>query len=274
MPIVLPLHGAELGQGSLGLRELMEDAKGTWMIERTYSPAHFLEGDLSVSNEQYTLDAKNGKVEVWTDRDPRPELKKRLDAELRARFRAAQLVSKKPFELASPSISFHRPDGGRDIFVTAEPCVMKMSAKADVRVTDKDGNVTSDSRAERIEHKRSLGDLAAGSVDKKDVVAKGILDSFQNAIDNPDKFLVHLYEIGDALSTKFGGKKQPTTELGVSRGDWNKLGGLSNDAPLREGRHVGKKLDELRDATPDERDTAMRIAEKMVEGYLRWLDRE
>ena len=88
---------------------------------------------------------------------------------------------------------------------------------------------------------------------------------------DPDDELVHLYEIRDALSTKFGSEKAARNALKISYDNWSRFGQLCNDEPLRQGRHRGKKY-EARDATNAELSEARRIAQAMIEGYLRYLD--
>ena len=79
-------------------------------------------------------------------------------------------------------------------------------------------------------------------------------------------------ESGD-LRDSFGGQKAAYAALGLSRRDWSRLGRLANDEPLRQGRHRGKKMGQLRDATPDELKEAQAIAVAMIEGYLKYVQR-
>ena len=80
--------------------------------------------------------------------------------------------------------------------------------------------------------------------------------------------------LSDALSLKFGGKKAVISALKtISQSDWSWFGNLCDEEPLRQGRHRGKKYSELRDATDDELSRARGIAQAMIEGYLRYLDK-
>jgi len=250
----------------------MENSKETWLIEWTYSPNDFFEEELAFSTKQYRLSACEGKVRALLRQDPRPDLCKQLDAELRARFKGVQLVSQKPYDLSRPYVTHCKPDGSRSIFVNVESLVVAVaSITADIRITNKDGEVIADSRVERIKRKRSLGDLAAQYA-TNDTTAKEILESFHKAIVEPENCLRHLYDIRDALDQKFGNGKETRMALNLSRAQWDNLGRLANKEPLRQGRHPGKRLEELRDATPDELHTAKKIAVEMVEKYLRYLD--
>ena len=157
-----------------------------------------------------------------------------------------------------------------DIFVELEPAVLRVSAgSVDTQVTDQHGNVVSDSRQDRIDRKRSLADLV--STHSGDGLLNALLASYQNSVRDPDNELVHLYEIRDALSTRFGGKEGMRTALAVSPSDWSRLGQLCNDEPLRQGRHRGRKGAALRDATHSELEEARTIARSMIEKYLQSL---
>ncbi len=94
------------------------------------------------------------------------------------------------------------------------------------------------------------------------------------AVNEPNNELVHLYEIRDALSTKFGGENAARTKLAISNANWSRLGQLANSAPLRQGRHRGKKVGELRDATESELKETRNIARNMIEAYFDYLEKQ
>ena len=83
---------------------------------------------------------------------------------------------------------------------------------------------------------------------------------------------MHLYEVQEAVATKFGGVGAARIALGVSRASWSRLGQLANDEPLKQGRHRGKKVGNLRDATEGELNEARSIARFVVESYLTWFN--
>jgi hypothetical protein len=170
--------------------------------------------------------------------------------------------------LSKPTIVRVRPDGGKDIFVELDPAVLRLSAGlVDIRVTDQNGNIVSDSRKDRIDRKRSLADLV--STYHSDLLLGALLTSHRNSVLDPDNELVHLYEIRDALSTRFGGERDTRAALAVSDSDWSRLGQLCNNEPLRQGRHRGKSGAALRDATHSELEEARAIARSLIEEYLR-----
>ena len=83
---------------------------------------------------------------------------------------------------------------------------------------------------------------------------------------------MHLYEIRDALCTKFKGEHPTRAALGIGRTEWSRFGALCNDEPLRQGRHRGQKAGALRDATESELIEARGIARAMIEAYLQYLE--
>jgi hypothetical protein len=245
-----------------------------WLIEWTYTPTGFFEEPLQVQHEHYELTIKEGKAIAKINPacgDPRPTLRDQLDAELNSRFIGAQLVSGKPFKVSLSSIHNEKPGGGKNIFVEVSELIGVFDIQADIRIVGKDGNVIADNRAERIKRTHSLADLAAKCA-RTDEVAKKILQSYKNAIDDPDDLLVHLYEIRDALQMHFGGRKKAKEALKLTEAQWDCLGRLSSAEPLKQGRHRGQHLSGLRDATKQELDAAMTAAQTMIENYLRSVD--
>jgi len=247
-----------------------------WIVEWTYSPPDYFEKRFRIDNEQYELTIQNGKVEAIINAehgDPRPELRDQLTTYLRFMFIGIQLISHKPYELSRSSVYCSHPDGKRVIFLEPEPIVATTSVSVDLTIKDRNGNVIADSRSERIEKKRFLAILAA-THSGRDLTARRILQSYSNSVKDPDNELIHLFEIRDALAEAFKGKKNATNALNVSKTRWEGLGKLANNTPLRQGRHRGKKLSELRDATKEELNKARSIAREMVVNYLQYLEEQ
>jgi len=141
------------------------------------------------------------------------------------------------------------PDGRKDITIFPEPIVITVSVgEPDIIVKDKDGNVISDSRHERIQKKQKLAELAE-KYRQKDSVVASVLRSYNEAVNDPDNELVHLYEIRDAIAKHLGGESAAQSVLGISGKQWSRLGRLANDEPLKQGRHRGKNPGVVPDAT-------------------------
>ena len=101
-----------------------------------------------------------------------------------------------------------------------------------------------------------------------------MLKSYNASVNDPNNELVHLYEIRETLSKKFGGETVTREALGISRNEWSRLGQLANKEPLKQGRHRGKDVGQLRDATEGELKEARTIARALIEAYLKYLDRQ
>lgn len=89
---------------------------------------------------------------------------------------------------------------------------------------------------------------------------------------DPQNEFTHLYEILDALRTKFGRKGRAYSHVGLTKDQWGRLENLANEAPLFQGRDRGAKIGQLRDATPAELDEAREIAKRMIQGYFDCLE--
>jgi hypothetical protein len=89
---------------------------------------------------------------------------------------------------------------------------------------------------------------------------------------DPNNELVHLYEIRDALSVKFGGDNSARAAIAITASQWSRLGQLCNNDPLRQGRHRGKTGEALRDASEGELVEARGIVRAMIEAYLQYLE--
>ena len=125
----------------------------------------------------------------------------------------------------------------------------------------------------KIEKKQSLADLVE-KYRPHDKLLASMLASHHAAVHDPANELVYLYEIREALATHFGGEAKVRAILPISASDWSRLGQLANDQPLRQGRHRGKRIGELRDANETEIKEVRRIALVMIEAYLDYLENQ
>lgn len=242
-----------------------------FLLEWTFTPADLFEERTEFPFQGGVFVVEAGKVEARIPEDaysPDHSLRTELHEELSARFLAAQVLGHKPFTLTKPSVTRLHPDGRKDAWLFAEPATLTLTGgNADFILTDAAGNVTRDTKKERIDRRNGLANAAASSAD--DPVVNSILRSYSAAVNDPGNELVHLYEVRDALATHFGGKDNALQALKVEADSWSMLGRLANDEPLAQGRHRGKKLGTLRDATKEELQTVREIARSLIEAYLK-----
>jgi hypothetical protein len=201
-----------------------------------------------------------------------PDMREELHNALNDRFLGVLLLTHRAYELSRSTMTRVNPGGRREIFCEPETGRFVISGSTvDFRVTDNEGSVIADSKRDRIEQKKSLGELIASHC-SEDILLPLLLRSYQAALRDPNNELVHLYEIRDALSGRFGSDTR--TALDISRPKWSRFGCLCNDEPLRQGRHRGRTGGALRDATEGELIEARDVARVMIEAYLQYLERQ
>ena len=245
------------------------------VFEWNFSPPDYFEVPIEIVRDDYTLTIANGKAEARLDSaayEADPLIRQTLHEGLNDRFLGVQLLTHRAYELSRSTMTRVHPDGRKDFFLEAEPARIVITGHpVDFQVRDKDGNIIADSKRDRIEKKRSLADLVS-TYRASDETLASLLRSHDAAVRDPNNELVHLYEIRDALSVKFGGDSEARSTLGISSGDWSRFGLFCNNEPLRQGRHRGKTGAALRDATEPELVEARRIARGMTEAYLLHLE--
>ena len=244
------------------------------LLEWTFSPPDYLDEPIEIVRDDYSLTIAEGKAEAKIEPshfDAHPTMRQELHNELHYRFRAMELLKHKVFELSSSTMVRVHPDGRKDFFVKLESATLRITAGAlDFQVLDPNGNIVVDTKQERIENSKQLAGLFSSYSD--DEIVRTMFGSFNAAMRDPNNELVHLYEIRDALHTRFGRDKAVKLRLGISNDEYRRFGEICNDLPLKQGRHRGKKIGELRDATHEELTEARNIARTMIEAYLQFLE--
>lgn len=230
-----------------------------------------------IKRATYVMTIDNGKVEARVDPatyDQEGKMQNHLHNVLNDRFLGAQLFTHKVYSLSKASMYSLLPDGRKASSLVLESSDHALlTERVDIVKMDKDGNIVSDSRKERIEKEKRLSEFIE-KYRPKDKVLAAMLASHQMSVEDTSNVLVHLYEIRDALSDKFGGADNARAELTITKANWSRLGKLANDEPLRQGRHRGKQVGELRNATESELEEARSIASTMIENYLEYLEKQ
>jgi hypothetical protein len=167
------------------------------VLEWSFSPPDYFEEAIHIERETYSMTIDNGKVEARIDPaayDREYKMRDKLREELSAYFLGAQLLAHTPYKLSGASSMYRlHPDRRRDVTVFPETCHITVSIGIpDIIVAkDKDGNIVSDSRRDRIEKRKKLAELAAKYRPQNKVVAS-ILASYNMAVNDPSNELVHL----------------------------------------------------------------------------------
>lgn len=247
----------------------------TVQLEWKYSPETYLEEPILIPFAGGDLEIKDGVAIARID----PELyhadstiREALTRQIESRLHAVMIMTHKDFELSKPFRADIRQDGKRNHFIEVDSCVMTMSVgRVDLIVQDKHGNIVLDSKRERLDKQKRFAFL----VDKhrhSDATLDQMLISYQESVKDPDDELVHLYEIRDCLSEKFGAKKNAIQKLGITTVEWDEIGELANSLPLKQGRHRGKAAGALRDAEIAELEKARKTVAYLIEKYLEYLE--
>lgn len=247
----------------------------TVQLEWKYSPETYLEEPISISFEGCDLEIKDGiaiaKIDPYlyhTD----STIRERLTQKIESRLHAVQILTHRDFQLSKSNRIDIREDGKKNHFLELESCVQTMSLRVvDLIVKDKNGNIVSDTKRERLDKQQYFATL----IDKhrnSDATLDQMLKSYQKSVKDPSDEFVHLYEIRDSLIKRFESKKNAIHKLGITVTDWDEIGELANDLPLKQGRHRGKAVGALRDANMVELENARKSVAYLIEKYLEYLE--
>jgi hypothetical protein len=245
----------------------------TTIIRWTFEPQDFREDSWRSSGGEYEFKPRGGKIEIEVptealDRDP--ALVECLHREVDARFVAELLVTHRCYRLAPPSIERMLPGGGRQKPMVPHVVEPEIIMVVGSQVVGKDGLVKPDPlEAARLARINQFTDLFS-AVPANDSVGWALIKSYEAAVNEPQNELWRLYEIRDALQAEFRSAASAQNELCIKEADWRRLGKLANDEPLNQGRHRGKTMGHLRDATREELEEARAIAVMMIEAYFRY----
>lgn len=247
----------------------------TVILEWDFSPLNYFEEHIEISRENYVMSIDTGKVTATIDYaifNENPSLREELQESLNNRFLGVQVISHAPYELSNSKMIHIDADGHKHIFIELNSAVLVMTGgSVDLQVKDKDGNIISDSKRDRVERKKNLAELIAKHKPNDPQVA-ALLHSYHTAVTDPNNELVHLYEIRDALTKKFGNASNAQMRLAITKSQWSRLGALCCTLPLKQGRHRGSFTGLLRDASENELKETRNISLAMIEAYLQYLE--
>ena len=242
----------------------------------SYTPTDFFETTFETDRGPFHFQIQGGEITVSiTDEhvDVDEAIIRQVYNELEDIFMGAQIVVHKPFNLPRDHTTYRkRPDGEEDIAVSVSASTnVFLAAKVDITLTDKNGNVVADTRADREAKVKKVAELS-WKYRRRDDTADAILNSYKAAVEDRNNYFIHLYEVIEALVKKFGSNNAVRDVLGISRTQLRRLHYLANEAPLEENRHRGYHHNELRKAAQDELEDGRNIARALIVSYLEYLD--
>ncbi|MBE3124775.1 MAG: hypothetical protein IMZ57_03860 [Acidobacteria bacterium] len=241
-------------------------------IQWVYTPADFFDGKIEHDCGNYSVEIEGGHATARMSAAfyrPGGDFQHALAEKLRSYFRLWQLDRRRVFEIRGPLARRIHPDGTTDITIVLDSVVCVSEVGTPNLISTDANGVVHDARCEHFEAMKILVELRLPHA--SDPTVRRMLDSFDAAIRYPGNELVYLYEVWDALQTKFRRNKKGRKALGISRRNRSRLTNLANKEPLNQGRHRGR-FDTLRDATIDELAEARNIAKEMIEKFLLYLD--
>jgi len=266
------LYGADFPESQL-MQYSVTDIKAV-LLEWTYTPKNYLEEPISILFDGGTLQIKQGNASATIDPQAYQAdaaIREQLTGKIESRLLSVQIMTHRKFELSKASRTDIRKDGKKHHYLEVDSVVQNTTMESvDGVVKDKDGNIVSDTKRERLEEREWYATL----IEKfrfSDTTLDQMLQSYQASTSDPDNELVHLYEIRDSLASKFGSKKSAVSQLNISNKQWDVIGELANHSPLKQGRHRGRSAGTLRDAEVAELEEAEKSVGLLIEKYLEYL---
>lgn len=240
------------------------------VLEWSYEPADFFEESEKLDWLDGEIEIKNGAVRGVFDAshyERGRDFRDQAHEALLSYFLAQQVQNDKSYSLSSASLSREYADGRRDVTAFANSLQMKVSlSKPDVVIRDAAGNIVSDTKAERLKRQKEFR-RQVSLLRPNDGTLRRILQSYNNALADPENILIHLYEIRDAIAVEYGTETAAKSAVSASSSDWSKFGRMANNDPLLEGRHRGKHTG-LRALNADELAFVKSFSRSLIEGYV------
>src|SRR5690606_18944206 len=241
------------------------------MIEITwqYEPHSYFESDFTADVHSGSIALAGGVATFIAESDSADPklLVEDASAELKALLELRAILTERAYSLSEPRFTRIDSDGRRHatLFVDSASHALVVD-NIDLIIRDADGRIIGDSKAERIaQHTSYVTDMVQKYLASETL--RAMVTSFTASLKDPANSLVHLYEVRDAAAKHFGDAAAARRALGMSNGDWRRLGELANDAPLAEGRHRGRSTAELRKATEEELGEARRLARNIIDAF-------
>lgn len=244
-------------------------------LEWKYSPETYLEESIKILFNGGDLEIKDGVAIAKIDPNlyhTNSSIREVLTRKIENRLYAVQLLTHKDFELSKPTRADIRTDGKINYFLEVESLIQTTHFETvDLIHRDRNGNIVSDAKKEHIDRRKHFTTLLEKHRDT-DATLDQMLKSYQKSVRDPENELVYLYEIRDSIAERFGSKKSAINKLGITTDDWNEIGELANNLPLRQGRHRGKAIGILRNAEIDELERARKSVTHLIAKYAEYLE--
>jgi hypothetical protein len=257
------------------MEQSMADKVVSVQLEWDYSPATYLEETILLPFDGGVVEISKGKAKTLLEPtffERNQNVGETIKQLIENWLYAIQILTYRNFELTGPA-RVDILDNGKKIHYLEinEAMTLTSSASADIVVKDKDGNIISDSKYERLKKQQWFAE-AVTRYRGRDAILEQMLKSYQMSVKDAGNELVHLYEVRDALAQRFNSKNNALKALGVETKIWNEIGEIANSLPIKQGRHRGKAAGQLRDADQSELQRGRQAASNLIESYLKYLE--
>ena len=236
----------------------MNDDDATTVLEWTYEPMDLFEEPLEVEILSGSVHIEEGVARgqfPGTEYDRGAEFRDEVHLELERHFVGQAIIAGKQSILNPARLTREHPDGRRDANIIMGTGHLRLAApqvSIDFVVRDKHGNVTADSRAERVGAQEAFRMKVADALPDFPEI-KAMAESLNKSFEDEANCFVYLYEVRDRIATVFDGDHKARKALGVEK-DWNAIGDLSNRPDNAMGRHRGRGASH---STPDQQTLQM-----------------
>ncbi|WP_236207834.1 hypothetical protein [Pseudomonas tohonis] len=250
------------------------------ILEWSFKPADYFGSDRLISTNDYQLKIETGKATATIDAETyasTPNLKEKINTALHDQLLGLQVFYRKEFKLSAPNKIEVDESGLRTSFTTIHIPV-QVGVSVELSIEDEKGNIIYDSREEKkalIRATNEKAEILGSRISEhrlNDPTIASMATSYSNSVTDSTNEFIHLYEILESLSERFGTLNSAIKRLNLNDKDRNEFGKICNKLPVRQGRHRGKTPGSLRDATEAELDFARSFSIKMIEAYLDYLD--
>ena len=246
------------------------------VLEWTFEPTDLFEEPIDVEILSGSVRIEQGLARGHfpaSEYDRGREFRDETHRELEPHFLGQQIITGKKLVLSPARLTREYPDGRRDtyaIMATGHFTLAGLQVGIDLVVRDKNGDVTSDTRAERIAEQAAFRAKVSYAIPGFPEI-RAMAESFNKSFEDEANCFVHLYEVRDRIQKIFGGAKEAQKALNVED-DWKTIGELSNSPDNALGRHRGKGTGHK---TPDQdtlrkgRDTTRRLIVAYIDHVCR-----
>ncbi|KMU93748.1 hypothetical protein AC138_22555 [Pseudomonas putida] len=196
----------------------------------------------------------------------------RLLRTIRARLAPYEFTRVEPIHIDSnPTLTITHQDGQpREIHLQSSFASIRITDHVEIQIY-RNGVLIQDTALEGRDRRQSEAELLSRHAD--DDLLSRLLASKSASKSNPSDEFTHLYEILEALQSKFVKPATLINELGIEKAKVRKFHSVCND-PSTASRHRGLAKGPLKEPSADQYHHARTFAWDMILSYAQWLEKK